>query len=107
MTKEDITALGIPAQDTNTTYSAATQSANGLMSAADKKKLDEIAAGAQKNTVTGVKGNAESSYRTGNINLTPANIGAAAASHNHDPVYGTKMQTADPGSSALVWLKLL
>ena len=26
--------------------------------------------------VTGVKGNAESSYRTGNVNLTPANIGA-------------------------------
>lgn len=32
--------------DNNTTYSAATQSANGLMSAADKKKLDGIAAGA-------------------------------------------------------------
>ena len=31
---------------TDTTYSAATQSANGLMSAADKKKLDGIAAGA-------------------------------------------------------------
>ena len=27
-------------------------------------------------TVTGVKGNAESSYRTNNVNLTPANIGA-------------------------------
>jgi len=26
--------------------------------------------------VSGVKGNAESSYRTGNVNLTPANIGA-------------------------------
>ncbi len=26
--------------------------------------------------VTGVKGNAESSYRTGNVNITPANIGA-------------------------------
>lgn len=36
--KADITALGIPAQDT--TYSAATTSANGLMSAADKTKLD-------------------------------------------------------------------
>lgn len=32
--------------DTNTTYSAATQSAQGLMSAADKKKLDGIASGA-------------------------------------------------------------
>ncbi len=105
VTKADITALGIPAQDTNTTYSVATQSANGLMSAADKKKLDGIAAGAQKNTVTGVKGNAESDYRTGNINLTPANIGAAAASHNHDPVYGTKRQTASPGNTCRTWLK--
>lgn len=53
------------------------------MSAADKVKLDGVATGAQVNSVTGVKGSAESSYRTGNVNLTPANIGAAAASHNH------------------------
>lgn len=32
--------------DNNTTYSAATQSANGLMSAADKKKLDGVATSA-------------------------------------------------------------
>ena len=37
--------------DTNTTYSTATQSANGLMSAADKKKLDGIAAGANSYTL--------------------------------------------------------
>lgn len=30
--------------------------------------------------LTGVKGNAESSYRTGNVNLTPANIGAFPSS---------------------------
>lgn len=36
--KEDITDLGIPGQDT--TYSAATSTAAGLMSAADKTKLD-------------------------------------------------------------------
>lgn len=30
-----------------------------------------------------VKGNAESSYRTGNVNLTPENLGAASASHSH------------------------
>lgn len=29
-------------------------------------------------SVTGVKGNAETDYRTGNVNLTPANIGALA-----------------------------
>jgi len=36
---------------TNTTYSAATQSAAGLMSADDKKKLDGIASSANKTTV--------------------------------------------------------
>ena len=47
---------------TNTTYSDATQSAHGLMTAADKKKLDGIADGANKytlptagNTLGGVK----------------------------------------------------
>lgn len=37
--------------DTNTTYSAATTSSAGLMSAADKTKLDGIAAGANKYTL--------------------------------------------------------
>lgn len=41
-----------------------------------KSKLDGIESGAQKNTVTGIKGNSESAYRTGNVNLTPSNIGA-------------------------------
>lgn len=40
------------------------------------QKLATIESGAQVNTVTGVKGSAEASYRTGNIDLTPANIGA-------------------------------
>lgn len=47
VTKSDITALGIPAQDT--TYSEATTSAAGLMSATDKTKLNGIAEGAEKN----------------------------------------------------------
>ncbi|GBR76469.1 hypothetical protein NO2_1009, partial [Candidatus Termititenax persephonae] len=41
-TKADITALGIPGSDTNTTYSAATSDAAGLMSKDDKIKLDGI-----------------------------------------------------------------
>lgn len=32
-------------------------------------------------SVTGVKGDSETDYRTGNVNLTPANIGAAPVSH--------------------------
>ena len=65
---------------TKKTVATASQSADGLMSSADKAKLDGIASGAQVNSVTGVKGNAESSYRTGNINLTPGNIGAISTS---------------------------
>lgn len=34
--------------------------------------------------VTGVKGNAEQSYRRGDVNLTPANIGASPTGHTHD-----------------------
>lgn len=49
VSKSDITALGIPAQDT--TYSTATQSANGLMSYGDKTKLDGIETGANNTTV--------------------------------------------------------
>lgn len=65
--------ITIAAKDT--TYDDATQRTAGLMSAADKKKLDGIATGAQVNTVTGIKGNSESSYRIGNVNITKANIG--------------------------------
>lgn len=53
----------------------ATQSASGLMSATDKTKLDGIASGAQVNSITGVKGNSETTYRTGNVNITKDNIG--------------------------------
>ena len=41
--------------------------------------LEEVYDLASTGGVTGVKGNAESTYRTGNVNLTPANIGAQAA----------------------------
>lgn len=53
--KDDITALGIPAQ--NTTYAAATSGAAGLMPAADKGKLDrfsEASAYALKTDIAGV-----------------------------------------------------
>ena len=65
---------------TDTAHPNATTSAAGFMSADDKTKLNGIQAGAQVNSITGVKGNAESSYRTGNVNITPANIGAIATS---------------------------
>lgn len=58
----------------NTTYNNVTQSTAWLMSTSDKTKLDGIASGAQVNSITGVKGDAENTYRTGNVNLTPANL---------------------------------
>lgn len=72
------------------TVASASTTQDGLMSLLDKAKLDGIAAGAQVNTITGIKGSAESSYRTGNVNLTPANIGALAATS----VYNGLDQTA-------------
>lgn len=57
--KSDITALGIPAQDT--TYSNATTEASGLMSASDKTKLNGIQEGAEKNVFTGLGQDANSS----------------------------------------------
>ena len=41
-----------------------------------------------------VKGNAESSYRTGNVNLTPANIGAATSDHTHTTSLATSSGTS-------------
>ena len=55
VTKADITGLGIPAQDT--TYEDATQTVAGLMGTEDKKKLDNIEAGAQANVIESVKVN--------------------------------------------------
>lgn len=56
-TKADITALGIPAQDTNTTYSPATTAVDGLMSKTDKTKLDGVAASANNYTHPAGAGN--------------------------------------------------
>ena len=58
-------------------------------------------ADAQKNTITGVKGNAETSYRIGNVNLTPANIGAAPTTHNHTKSQITDMPTTLPNPASL------
>lgn len=61
--------------DDNTIYTVVTTSKDGLMSKEMLTKLNGIEAGAQKNTITGVKGSSETTYRTGNVNITKANIG--------------------------------
>jgi hypothetical protein len=51
---------------------------------AEKTKLAGIEAGAQVNTITGVKGNAEAAYRTGDVNITKANIGLGNVNNTSD-----------------------
>jgi len=50
----------------------------------NKTKLDTVESGAQVNTVIGVKGNAETTYRTGQVNITPANLGITVVNNTAD-----------------------
>ena len=62
----------------------------------EKNKLAGIESGAQVNTVTGIKGNSEESYRTGNVNITKSNIGLGNVDNTSDankPI-STATQTA-------------
>ena len=78
-------ADGTWSKPTDTTYSAATTTAAGLMSAADKTKLDGIATGANKyslpnatsSTLGGVKIGSNITVSSGTISLTKANVTAA------------------------------
>ena len=55
---------------------------NGLEHLWDKiKSYVESHGGGSSSFVTGVKGNAESTYRQGNVNLTPSNIGAIPSTY--------------------------
>ena len=76
--------------DSDTVYTHPTSAGNKHIPAGGsagkvlKWKADGEAQWSDDNdSVTGVKGNAESDYRTGNVNITAANIGAAATSHSH------------------------
>lgn len=57
ISKADIVALGIPAQDTNTTYTSATTTSEGLMQPSHVKKLNTIAENAEVNVIAQVKRN--------------------------------------------------
>lgn len=71
------------AKFTDTTYFAATTSANGLMSAADKTKLDGIATGATKITVdTALSSTSTNPVQNKVINTALA--GKAPSSHTHN-----------------------
>lgn len=46
--------------------------------------LPPYESGAQVNTITGVKGNSETNYRVGDVNITPANIGLGNVNNTAD-----------------------
>ena len=72
----DATNDKITISSKDTTYSEATTSTAGLMSASDKSKLDGIADGAEPGTITGVSVNGTSIATSGVANITsvPASI---------------------------------
>ena len=49
-----------------------------------KNKLDGIAEGAQVNSITGVKGSSEETYRTGNVSISASNIGLGNVNNTSD-----------------------
>lgn len=95
VTKADITALGIPGQDTNTTYSPATQSANGLMTAADKKKLDAFGAASTYATTTYV---GQQIAAAGHISKQIVTTLPAASAAKENVIYMVK-KTSGSGSN--------
>lgn len=96
--------------DKNTTYDDATQSAHGLMTAADKKKLDGIASGANNFTYSlptasatvlgGVKTGSNITNTSGVLSLTKANVTSALG--YTPPTTNTTYGNATASSSGLM-----
>ena len=97
---------GVPYyKDTNTTYDDATQSAHGLMTAADKKKLDGVAAGANNYSHPTTPGNKHipAGGAAGQV-LAWASDGTAQWQAEKDTTYGDfkGATTSAAGSRGLV-----
>ena len=76
LTGSDGSTTSVLDADTDTTYGNADVNTDGLMPKELVQKLNTIEEGAEANVITGIKGNAETTYRTGQVNITPENIGA-------------------------------
>ena len=80
-TKGNGTTGTITTQDTNTTYSAATTSADGLLSASDKSKLDGIASGANKYSLPTASASTLGGIKVGSgLSISSGVLSASAAS---------------------------
>lgn len=82
--KLQLTQLIIPTTSNGSTYGA------GTSGQVLKSNGTSVYWGADTDSLTGVKGNAETSYRTGEVNLTQANIiGSTAIGSTTRPIYWT------------------
>lgn len=84
----DATNDKITVSATDTTYNEATQSANGLMSASDKTKLDGITTGANKTTV-------DSALSSSSTNPVQNKVVNTALANKVDKVSGKGLSTND------------
>ena len=92
------------AKFTDTTYSDATQSTHGLMTAADKKKLDGIAAGATKVAVDSAL-SATSTNPVQNKAVKAALDSKSASGHTHAMITNSALWVSGANNTAK-WVKL-
>lgn len=92
------------AKFTDTTYNDATQSAHGLMSAADKKKLDGIADGANKITVDSALSDTSTNPVQSKAVKTALD-GKAASDHTHAMITNSAVWIAGANNAAK-WYRL-
>lgn len=92
------------AKFTDTTYNDATQSAHGLMTAADKKKLDGIAAGATKVAVDSAL-SATSTNPVQNKAVKAALDSKSASGHTHAMITNSALWVSGANNTAK-WVKL-
>ena len=90
--------------DSNTVYGNATASAAGLMSAADKAKLDGVAAGSNHVTVD-AKLSADSTNPVQNKVIKSALDGKSNTGHKHVKADITDFPTSMPASDVSAWAK--
>ena len=90
--------------DSNTVYGNATASAAGLMSAADKAKLDSVATGANK-TIVDTKLLADSANPVQNKVVKAALDGKSNTGHKHVKADITNFPTSMPASDVSAWAK--
>lgn len=74
------------------------QFVNGL-----NEKLAQKANISQLPAAVAVKGNAENTYRTGNVNITPANIGLGNVNNTADANKNVKYATSAGSANAVAW----